>query len=291
MSYVPCVSDSEVIHRSPRKPDPLYFVEEERPVAVQLLSKNVDMILRAGERLLKRKPDIIDINLGCPARRVTSGGRGAALLRQPDKVGRITRRLVEEIPLPVTAKIRLGWDEESLNYPNIAHVLEANGISAIAVHGRTRAQGYSGKANWQAIGEIKEAVGVPVLGNGDVRRVEDVHAIKESTGCDAVLIGRAAVGNPWIFAGRNAEEVSYEERLKVISHHLQAMMKYHGERFGLVRFRKHVVKYIRALPGATVLRAKLVTCETPESLIRTLESWPESQEREESEPYDGAGKV
>ncbi len=282
MSYVPCVSANEVIHRSPRKPDPLHFAEEERPVAIQLLGKNTEMLLRAAEKLLERKPDIIDINLGCPARRVTSGGRGAALLRHPDRVGRMTRILAEKIPLPITAKIRLGWDKKSLNYLEIARILEVNGISAIAVHGRTRAQGYSGKANWQAIAEIKEAVGVPVLGNGDIRRVEDICAIKETTGCDAVLIGRAAIGNPWIFAGQNAKEVPYEERLQVISHHLQAMIAHHGKRFGLVRFRKHVVKYIRTLAGATALRTQLVTCETPEALMHTLESWPEKEHQEET---------
>ncbi|MFP3895852.1 MAG: tRNA dihydrouridine synthase DusB [Anaerolineales bacterium] len=280
MSHVPCISDNEVIHRSPRKPDPLHFAEEERPVAIQLLGKDAKMLLRAAKRVLEREPDIIDLNLGCPARRVTSGGRGAALLRRPDRVERITGILVEELPLPITAKIRLGWDQESLNYLEIAHILEVNGISAIAVHGRTRAQGYSGKADWQAIAEIKEAVGIPVLGNGDIRRVDDIRAMKEATGCDAVLIGRAAIGNPWIFAGQNADGVSYEERLRVISQHLEAMIAHHGEQFGLVRFRKHVVKYIRTFSGATALRAKLVACETPEALIHTLESW---QERTQSE--------
>lgn len=273
MSYVPCVSDNEVIYRSPRKPDPLHFAEEERPVAIQLLTKNTEMLLRAAKRLLEREPDIIDINLGCPARRVTSGGRGAALLCTPDKVDRMTRALVQTLPLPITAKIRLGWDETSRNYLEIAHILEDNGISAIAVHGRTRAQGYGGEADWQAIAEIKDAVDVPVLGNGDVHCAKDIQAIKEVTGCDAVLIGRAAIGNPWIFAGRDADAVSYDERLRVISWHLQAMIAHHGERFGLLRFRKHVVKYIRALPGATALRAKLVACETPAALMDTLESW------------------
>ncbi|MGM0400056.1 MAG: tRNA dihydrouridine synthase DusB [Chloroflexota bacterium] len=281
MSYVPCVSDNEVIHRSPRKPDPLHFAEKERPVVIQLLSKDAEMLLRATKKLLERNPDIIDINLGCPARRVTSGGRGAALLRYPDKVGHMIKTLTREIPLPITAKIRLGWDEESLNYLEIAHVLETNGIAAIAVHGRTRAQGYSGEANWQAIAEIEETVEVPVLGNGDVRKVEDICAMKQVTNCDAVLIGRAAIGNPWIFAGRNADEVSHDERLQVISDHLKAMIAHHGERFGLVRFRKHVVKYIRTLPGAAALRTKLVTCETPEALMNTLESWLQNSHKRE----------
>jgi nifR3 family TIM-barrel protein len=282
MSYLPCVADNEVIYRSPRKPDPLHFIGEERPVAIQLLSGNAQMLLRAAKKLLERDPDIIDINLGCPARRVTSGGRGAALLRTPKKVARMTGMLIDELPVPVTAKIRLGWDEGSRNYLEIAQRLEDSGISAIAVHGRTRAQGYSGEADWQAIAEIKTAVDVPVLGNGDVRQVEDIHAMKEATGCDAVLIGRGAIGNPWIFAGRDADAVPYEERLRVISRHLQAMLEHHGERFGLVRFRKHAVKYIHTFPGAAALRAEVVSCETPEALMRTLRSWLEEQRPEEA---------
>jgi nifR3 family TIM-barrel protein len=291
MSYLPCVADNEVIYRSPRKPDPLHFVEEERPVAVQLLSGNAQMLLRAAEKLLRREPDIIDINLGCPARRVTSGGRGAALLRTPKRVARMTRTLVDELPLPVTAKIRLGWDEGSRNYLQIAQALEDSGVSAIAVHGRTRAQGYSGEADWQAIAEIEEAVHVPVLGNGDVRLVGDIRAMKEATGCEAVLIGRGAIGNPWIFSGRDAEEVSYEERLRVVSRHLQAMLEHHGERFGLVRFRKHVVKYIHTFPGAASLRGEVVSCETPEALLRTLGCWLTEQRPEEAKPDDESESV
>jgi nifR3 family TIM-barrel protein len=182
-------------------------------------------------------------------------------------------RLVQALPVPVTAKIRLGWDEQSKNYVEVAHVLEDSGVSAIAVHGRTKAQGYTGRANWEAIAEVKDAVKVPVLGNGDVRTIDDIEAIKTMTGCDGVLIGRAAIGNPWIFARRSISEVGWDERLAMIRRHLLAMVDYYDEHVGLILFRKHVVKYVQGVAGAAALRPRLVSSETPEALLGVLEGW------------------
>lgn len=273
MSYVPCVLDDAVIQSTTKDTERLDFRPEERPVAIQMLGKQENRLVQACLQLMAREPDIIDLNLGCPARRVASRGRGAALLRDPVKIGRLVSRLVQVLPVPVTAKIRLGWDDLSRNYVEIARILEGNGVAAIAVHGRTRAQGYDGKADWQAIKEIKRVVSVPVLANGDVRTVTDIADIKAATGCDAVLIGRGAIGNPWIFGRRDLVDVPFRERLVMVRRHLETMVRYYGEGTGLLRFRKHVVRYLRHIEGASTLRRHLVTAETPEDLLLMLESW------------------
>ncbi len=274
MSYVPYVLDDAVNRRCRRAKKLVDFHPAERPVALQVLGKEEGNLLEACRRLLELAPDWLDLNLGCPARRVSGRGRGAALLCEPLKIGRIVSELTRVLPVPLTAKIRLGWDDNSRNYLEVAHILEESGIAAIAVHGRTKAQGYSGRADWQAIAEVRAAVRVPVLANGDVRTVADIAAIKAATGCELVLIGRGAVGNPWIFSRRDAADVPYAERLAMIRRHLQAMTDYYGERIGLLLFRKHVVKYIQELDGATDFRPLLCSAETPAELLRLLEAWP-----------------
>jgi len=276
MSYVPCILDEAVIHGASMTDALLRFSSEERPVAIQLLSKDEDSLAEAGRRLLALDPDFIDLNLGCPARHVSWRGRGAALLCDPRKIGALVSRLTRAVSVPVTAKIRLGWDEESRNYLEVAHILEDGGVAAIGVHGRTKAQGFGGRADWGAIAEVKAAVKVPVLANGDVRTVADIAAIRTATGCDAVLIGRGAVGNPWIFQRRDIAGVSYLERLAMIRRHLAAMVVHYGEPLGVVLFRKHLLKYVQELEGAKALRQRLVTLESPEAVMDLLESWEPS---------------
>jgi len=276
ISYTACVQDEAVFRGGRRTTKQVDFLPEERPVAIQMLSKDEERLVQVCLRLMALEPDIIDINLGCPARRVAGHGRGAALLRDPSAIGRMASRLVQALPVPVTAKIRLGWDEQSKNYVEVARILEDSGVSAIAVHGRTKAQGYTGKANWAAIAEVKDAVKVPVLGNGDVRTIDDIEAIKTMTGCDGVLIGRAAIGNPWIFARRSISDVGWDERLAMIRRHLLAMVAYYDEHVGLILFRKHVVKYVQGVAGAAALRPRLVSSETPEALLDALEGWSPS---------------
>ena len=273
ISYTACVQDEAVFRGGRRTTKQVDFLPEERPVAIQMLSKDEERLVQVCLRLMALEPDLIDINLGCPSRRVAGHGRGAALLRDPSAIGHMASRLVQALPVPVTAKIRLGWDEQSKNYVEVARVLDDSGVSAIAVHGRTKVQGYRGKANWQAIGEVKDAVRVPVLANGDVRTVGDIEAIKAMTGCDGVLIGRSAIGNPWIFARRSVSEVPWEERLGVIRRHLMAMIDYYGEHVGMILFRKHVVKYTQMLAGGAALRPRLVSTETPGALLEILEGW------------------
>jgi tRNA-dihydrouridine synthase B len=273
ISYTPCITDIAVTYGGERTERLSDFVESERPVAVQLLGADEHTLLTAAEQVMAQRPDMIDLNMGCPARRVVSGGRGSALLREPQRIGHLVRRLVDTLPVPVTGKIRLGWDPDSLNYLEVARVLEDSGIAAIAVHGRTRSQQYSGVADWGAIAEVKAAVSVPVIGNGDVRVPADVARMRDETGCDGVMIGRAAVGNPWIFAGRSISDVRYPERLATIRRHALWMAAYYGESLGVVLFRKHVVRYVQGLPNATAVRPALVRANTVGELFQALEQW------------------
>jgi nifR3 family TIM-barrel protein len=197
------------------------------------------------------------------------------LLRQPAAIGELVRALVEAVAVPVTAKIRLGWDEDSLNYREVTTILQEAGVAAIAVHGRTRAQGYSGSADWDAIAEINAMATVPVLANGDVRTVADVDAIKAVTGCTGVLIGRGAIGNPWIFQRRDLDDVSLDERLAMIERHVRAMVAWYGADRGVILFRKHALKYVRGLKGAAALRARLVKPVTVEGLLEMIHDWRE----------------
>ena len=272
VSYVPLILAEAVTRQSARNRVLMEFDEAERPVAVQLLSNEVDRLTAAARGVMELGPDLIDLNLGCPARRVVSGGRGAALLRDPALIGHLMAALVAAVPVPVTAKIRLGWDEGHRNYLEVAHVLEDAGAAAIAVHGRTRAQAFGGQADWDAIAEIRTAVGVPVIANGDVRNVADIDAIKEHTGCPAVMIGRAAVGNPWIFARRDIDDVTFDERLAMIRRHLPWMVEIYGEHVAVLSFRKHVVKYVHGLPGATSLRPQLIAAQTVDEVLAVLEA-------------------
>jgi nifR3 family TIM-barrel protein len=270
LSYIPCIADDGAVSRSRHDPRLADLSEAERPVAMQMLGKDVAGIVSATLALMWRRPDVVDINMGCPARRVTSSGRGSALLRDPALIGRLAAAVVSAVSVPVTAKIRLGWNEETRNYLEVARVLEDSGIAAIAVHGRTKSQAFSGTADWHAIGEVKSAVRVPVFANGDVRTVTDVEAIRRETGCDAVMIGRAAVGNPWIFSRRHIAEVGTAERVGVMERHLRSMVQYYGERLGVVLFRKHAVRYVQGMSGATVLRPRLIAASSLDQVLDTL---------------------
>jgi len=187
---------------------------------------------------------LIDINLGCSSKNVAGRGAGAGLLRTPLKIARIFRLLSRALDIPVTGKIRLGWDDDCRNYLLVARIIEENGGSLIAVHGRTKQQAYGGQADWDAIAEIRQAVSVPVIANGDVRTVADIERIKAHTRCPAVMIGRGAIGNPWIFSRLDREQVPFAEVRKVLHRHLELSQYFYGPERGLVVFRKHARRYL-----------------------------------------------
>jgi tRNA-dihydrouridine synthase B len=271
MSYTEFINAIDILNGHPYVQEKLAYRAEERPVVYQIFDNDPERLLAAALRLQERQPDIIDINLGCSAKTVSGRGAGAGLLRTPEKVALIFRTLTQALHIPVTAKIRLGWDEATRNYHQIARLLEDNGAAAIAVHGRTRAQGLSGKADWDAIAEIRQSVSIPVIANGDVLSVADIARIKAHTGCPAVMIGRGAIGNPWIFSRVDRERVTPAEAQRVIRIHLDRMLEFYGSQHGLIWFRKHITRYLTPYQLSPTLRQQLVTTENVEDFMALLD--------------------
>lgn len=243
MSYSEFVQVEKILSKSKQPAKKLYYQEVERPVTFQLYGDDPNKILGAALRVQDWGPSIIDINMGCPAKSVSHRGAGVGMMKSPLKIARTFSKLSAKLTVPVTGKIRLGW-EPNKNYKLIARIVEECGGSLIAVHGRTKEQGYSGNANWDAIAEVKSAVKIPVIGNGDVKRVEDIKKLKNHTGCDAVMIGRAALANPWIFARLDREQVPPEMVKETIHNHLAKSVEFYGDEDGQRLFRKYAVQYL-----------------------------------------------
>ena len=243
MSYTEFVKVEKILSRSKEPAKRLYYEEVERPITFQIYGDDPDLILKAALRVEKWKPDIIDINMGCPAKSIADRGAGVGMMPSPLKIARTFKKLTSALKVPVTGKIRLGWDKEK-NYRLIARVVEENGGSLIAIHGRTKEQRYSGHADWDAIAEVKSLVRIPVVGSGDVRTVADIQRMKEYTNCDAVMIGRGAIANPWIFMGLDREQVSPELLKETVNEHLQKSIQFYGEEDGQRLFRKYAVQYL-----------------------------------------------
>ena len=276
ISYTEFVSVESILFANPKAHKRLEFDPAERPMTFQIFGADTDLIVKAAIEIQKMKPSIIDLNMGCSARKVAGRGAGAGLLKTPKKIGEIISQMVKNLDVPVTGKIRLGWDDDSRNYLDVAKIVEDSGASAIAVHGRTKAQAYKGNADWDAIAEIKQAVGIPVIGNGDVKSVADVARIKAHTGCDAVMIGRAAIGNPWIFAGKDFEDVTIAEKIDLIRAHLQASIDFYGSHWGIILFRKHMSKYTKGMYGSASFRDQLMRCTTEDDFIRAVDEYEQA---------------
>ena len=237
--------------RLDRKPD-------EHPLVFQIFGNNAQMILDAALRIEELEPDIIDINMGCSTRKVSGRGAGAGMMPQPTLVAETFQLLSSSLSVPVTGKIRLGWDNDQRNYAEIARIMEENGASMVALHARTKAQNYGGQADWDEIARLCQTVSVPVIGNGDIRTPEDIERMKARTGCDAVMIGRAAIGNPWIFSRLQRKELSTTEITATVQYHLREMVDYYGEKLGVVLFRKHLKHYLAETPEAQALLPRML---------------------------------
>jgi nifR3 family TIM-barrel protein len=272
MSYTELAKAEFIVRAFERILPRLAYEEAERPVVFQIYGDDPDELLQAALRVQELSPDIIDINMGCPVDTVANFGAGVGLMRTPLKVARIFSKLSAALKVPVTGKMRLGW-EDCRNYVLIARIIEENGGAAIAVHGRTKEQFYSGEADWDAIAEVKRAVKIPVIGNGDVRKVADIERMKRYTGCDAVMIGRAAVGNPWLFARLDRAQVSAEMLLQMVRQHLERSITFHGEHKGLVLFRKHAIQYLKFRNMPRSLRTQIFTQEDPRNFLSLLEAY------------------
>jgi len=236
------------------------FLPEERPIAMQLLGSDPDVLAEAARRLEATGADAIDLNMGCPVAKIVGKGQGAALMRDPLAAAVILRTMRKAISVRFTVKIRGGWDERTVNAVEIAHVTESEGVDAITVHPRTRSQQYAGVAPWEIIGSVVAAVSIPVVGNGDVRSRADAAAMVAATGCDAVMVGRGALGAPWIFA---SGDVTRDERARIIRRHAELIQTHLSATTALVQLKKHLAWYANGFPGAAKLRETLFGLETP----------------------------
>jgi nifR3 family TIM-barrel protein len=270
VSYTSFLGAIEILSTAEASWEPFRYESRERPIIFQIYDNDVNRLFEAAIRIRRLNPDAIDVNMGCSVRSVSGRGAGAGLLRDVKDIGKIIHELSSNLDIPVTAKIRLGWDQQSKNYIDIAKVIEDNGGALIAVHARTKDQGFRGEVDWDAITEIKNRVSIPVIGNGDVKTVADIDQLKTQTGCDAVMIGRAAKGNPWIFQRRKREEVSLEEVASILHQHLNGMLDFYGQDLGLLRFRKHLAAYIKPMNLPHDTRLSLLTSSTQSQLTALL---------------------
>ena len=249
----------------------------EGPAGLQLFGSDPAYIAEAARRLENAGFQFFDLNFGCPAPKITGNGEGSAMMRDPVRLGAVVRALSEATSLPVTVKIRAGWDSSSINAPEVARICEDNGAEAVAVHARTRDQQYAGKADWRIIRDVKRAVSVPVFGNGDVRGGADALRMLDETGCDAVIVGRAAQGNPWIFreiaAAMQGEKVpppTPEERMEMAVRHFQLEAQLYGEKLAVLQMRKHIAWYVHGMKSASRFRERINQMNSAKEVLAAL---------------------
>lgn len=273
------VSAKAVLYKNRNTKELLEVHEKERPVSLQLFGSDPEIMAQIAAELEDGPYDIIDVNMGCPVPKIVKNGEGSALMKNPKLVEAILSAMVRAVKKPVTVKIRKGFDDNSVNAVEIAKIAEACGVSAVAVHGRTREQYYSGKADWDIIRRVKEAVKIPVIGNGDVFSPEDAERLLRETGCDGIMVARGAKGNPWIFGrireyldtGVLPEKPSKEEVKAMILRHGELMLSFKGEFAGMREMRKHVAWYTAGYPNSAALRNDINAVETMEELCELIE--------------------
>jgi tRNA-dihydrouridine synthase B len=271
MSYTEFVRAKDVLDESASVFKKLTYDESERPVAFQIYGNDPDRIVEAALRIQGLGPDIIDLNMGCPEKKIANRGSGVGMMRTPLKIARTIRKLVKALDIPVTGKMRIGWND-CKTYKLVARIVEEEGGALIAIHGRTKEQGYGGCADWDAIAEVKAAVKIPVIGNGDVRTVADIKRMQAYTGCEAVMIGRGAMANPWIFSDRDRDLIPAEEVRAFMREHLKRNIDFYGEEDGQRLFRKYVAQYLMLKRHLTrEERREVLSKQPPEKFLTVLD--------------------
>ncbi|AMC11577.1 nitrogen fixation protein NifR [Lutibacter profundi] len=280
--YTEFISSEGLIRDAAKSKKKLDIYEKERPVGIQIFGANLESMLRTVEIVEQSKPDIIDINFGCPVKKVVSKGAGAGILKDIDLMVALTEAMVKHTNLPITVKTRLGWDESSIQIVEVAERLQDVGCKAISIHGRTRAQMYKGNANWAPIAEVKNnsRMHIPVFGNGDVNTPEKAVEMRDKYGLDGAMIGRASIGNPWFFkqvkhffeTGEHLPEISIAERVEMARRHLQMEIAWKGvEIVGVMETRRHYTNYFKGIPHFKEYRLKMVTSDSAEEVYRVFE--------------------
>lgn len=282
--FAEMVSDKAIVYDNKKTKDMLYFSEEERPIAQQIFGSNTESFVQAAKIIYKEmKPDIIDINMGCPVPKVALRAQaGSALLKDPNKIYEIVSAVVKAIPCPITVKIRSGWDKNSINAVEVAIICQKAGASAITVHPRTRAQSYTGKADWDIIRQVKNSVKIPVIGNGDIKCPNDAKEMLEKTGCDAIMIGRGVLGNPWLIRdtvslleGKSHiyEKPSENDIINMIIKHIDYLCEFKKEKQVILEMRTHLAWYIKGLPKANEIKEESYKVGSSLELKELLENY------------------
>jgi len=274
------LSSESLVRGAMQSEDYMAIGADEHPVALQLSGSDPDHMAQAAKRCADEGADVVDLNMGCPVRKITKSMCGVALLRDPRQAARVAGAVVRAVSVPVTVKMRLGWSRGEMTFVEVARALEQEGVAGLALHGRTKEQGYAGRADWGRIAELKSSVSIPVVGNGDVTRPEDALALWRESGCDGVMVGRAAVRNPWIF--RQIEDLrttgayrqpSPAERTALIVAHFEDLLRLDSGSLALHRMKSFLGKYTRGLPGAEHLRAALSRHDDPSALLDAVRRW------------------
>ncbi len=280
--YTEMVSDKALVHGNEKTFKMLYIDEDEKPVAIQLFGSEVDTMVKAAKIIEEHANcDILDINMGCPVKKVTKTGAGSKLMTTPELTEDIVRSIVEAVDIPVTVKIRSGWDHHSINAVEIAKRCERAGASAIAVHGRPKSQLYRGKADWSIIKDVKDAVSIPVIGNGDITSPEKAKQMLEETGCDAIMIGRATQGNPWIIkqtveyleSNDYDKDISSDRKIKMMIDHMDRLIDLKGEKLAMLEMRTHGPWYIKGMKNATYMKREMAQIKDRESFIEMVNKY------------------
>jgi len=280
LMYTEFISSEGLIRDAEKSVQKLDIYDSERPIGIQIFGDNIESMKKAASISEEAQPEILDINYGCPVKKVACRGAGAGILLDLDKMQKMTAEIVKQVKIPVTVKTRLGWDDNSIKIVEVARRLQDVGIKALTIHGRTRKQMYKGEANWDYIAEVKNNpnITIPIFGNGDINTPEKAKEYKEKYGVDGIMIGRAAIGNPWIFNqiksylkdGKFLKKPNINERVKVVKKHLEFSIKWKGEKLGLIEMRRHYTNYFRAIENFKEYRMKLILSESLDYSLEIL---------------------